>query len=184
MRIATEQGFLFWHASGTLYAAAGLLLRGRLEHGIRLLQKGLEAYRATGADLAVPYYLSMLGDAASRAGSFDEARRAFDEALALVEKNDERFQEAELHRLKGELALAESGDQAAAEECFRRASRSPAPASQAWELRATMSLARLWQRQGRRDEAFTALSTVSAPLPRASRCPISWTPRPCLRTGR
>ena len=44
IRIATEQGFLFWHASGTLYAAGGLLLQGRLEQGIRLLQNGLEAY--------------------------------------------------------------------------------------------------------------------------------------------
>ena len=107
MRIATEQGFLFWHASGTLYAAGGLLLQGRIEHGIRLLQNGLEAYRGTGAELAVPYYLSIFADGCLQAGRFSEARAALDEALALVEKNDEQFQEAELHRLKGELALVE-----------------------------------------------------------------------------
>src|SRR5258707_13603125 len=59
MRIATEQGFLFWHASGTLYAAGGLLLQGRLEQGLRLLQKGLDAYQGTDPELPHPYSLSM-----------------------------------------------------------------------------------------------------------------------------
>src|SRR6202011_269481 len=142
MRIATEQGFLFWHASGTLYVAGGLLLQGRLEKGLRLLQKGLEAYRGTGAELAVPYYLSMLADGCTRTGRFAEAREALNEALTLVEKNDERFQEAELHRLKGELLLAEWGDQIAAELCFRRAVETARrQQSKAWELRTTTSLA-------------------------------------------
>jgi hypothetical protein len=86
---------------------------------------------------------------------------ALNEALTLVEKNDERFQEAELHRLKGELLLAESGDQTAAEQCFRRSVEiAHRQQSKAWELRATTSLARLLQKQGRREEAFRALSTV------------------------
>jgi predicted ATPase/energy-coupling factor transporter ATP-binding protein EcfA2 len=161
MRIATEQGFLFWHASGTLYTAGGLLLQGRLEQGLRLLQKGLDAYRGTGAELALPYYLSMLADACMQTGRFAEAHTALNEALALAEKNDERFQEAELHRLKGELLLAESDDQITAEECFRRAVESAdRHQSKAWKLRATTSLARLWQKQGRREEALTALSAV------------------------
>ena len=161
MRVATEQGFLFWHASGTLYAAGGLLLQGRLEQGLRLLQKGLDAYRATGAGLALPYYLSMLADACTQTGRFAEAHMALDEALTLVEKNDERFQEAELLRLKGELLLAESGDQTTAEECFRRAVESAdRHQSKAWKLRATTSLAQLWQKQDRREEALTALSAV------------------------
>jgi Stage II sporulation protein E (SpoIIE) len=78
-----------------------------------------------------------------------------------VEKNDERFQEAELHRLQGELLLVESADQTAAEECFRRAVETARrQQSKAWELRVMTSLARLWQNQGRREEAFRALSTV------------------------
>jgi predicted ATPase/energy-coupling factor transporter ATP-binding protein EcfA2 len=163
IRIATEQGFLFWHASGTLYAAGGLLLQGRLERGLRQLQKGLEAYRATGAELALPYYLSMLVEACTQTGRFVEAHTALQEALMLVEKNDERFQEAELHRLKGELLLAESDDQTAAEECFRRAvETADRYQSKAWKLRATTSLAQLWQKQGRREEALTVLSAVHA----------------------
>ncbi len=161
VRVATEQGFLFWHASGTLYSAAGMLLQGRLEPGIRLLQTGLEAYRGTGAELAVPYYLSVLAEGCLRAGRFAEAHAALDEALSLVEKNDERFQEAELYRLRGELILAESDHQEAAQECFLRAVQTArGQQSRAWELRATTSLARLWKKRGRTQEAFKALSSA------------------------
>ena len=124
-----------------------MLLQGRVEQGIRLLQDGLEAYRDTGAELAVPYYLSILAEGCLLAGRFADAHTALDEALALVEKNDERFQEAELYRLKGELALAESGDRTSAEGCFRRAVQTAQrQQSKGWELRATMSLALLWQK--------------------------------------
>ena len=161
IRVATEQGFLFWHASGTLYSAAGLLLRGRLEEGLHVFQAGLSAYRATGAGLGLPYYLSLLGEALTQAGRFDEARHALTEALALVEQNDERFQEAELHRLRGELHLAEANDKTAAENSFLRALEiARRQHSRAWELRATLSLARLRHRQGRGNEAFTALTTA------------------------
>jgi predicted ATPase len=161
IQIATQQGFLFWHASGTLYAAGGLLLQGQLEAGLQLLQKGLEAYRGTGAELALPYYLSMLADGCTQTGRFAEAHVALNEALTLVEKNDERFQEAELHRLKGELLLAESGDQTAAEECFLQAIEiARGQQSKAWELRAATSLARVWQKQGRREDAFRTLGRV------------------------
>ena len=104
----------------------------------------------------------MLGDAYTQSGRFEDAHQALDEGLAVAEKNDDRCQEAELHRLKGELLLAESPDQAAAaEDCFRRAIETARrQQSKAWELRATMSLARLWQRQGRRDEARAALAAV------------------------
>ena len=91
-----------------------------------------------------------------------DAHKALNEGLAVAEKNDDRCHEAELLRLKGELLLAESPDQvAAAEECFRRAIETARhQQSKGWELRATMSLARLWQRQGRRDEAHGALAAV------------------------
>ena len=161
MRIATEQGFLFWHASGTLYAAGGLLLQARMERGLHLLEQGLEAYRITGAELGLPYYLSMLADARMRLRRFAEAHAALNEAMALAEENDERFQEPELYRLRGELLLAESDNRLAAEECFRRAIElAERYQSKAWKLRATTSLTRLWQKQGRREEAFKALSGV------------------------
>ena len=161
VQIAGEQGFLFWEATGTLYTAGGLLLQGRMERGLRLLENGLQSYRATGAQLGLPYYLSMLADAWIRAGRFAEAENALSEAIALADKNDERFQEAELYRLKGELLLAQSNDQTGAEEWFGRSiGTAERQGSKAWALRTTMSLVRLWQKQGDREKAFTALSSV------------------------
>jgi urea ABC transporter urea binding protein len=163
IRIATEQGLLFWHATGTLYKAAGLLLEGQGELGLPLFREGLRAYRATGAGLALPYYLSILGAALTQAGQFAEARQVLDEALIVVEKNDDRFQEAELHRLKGELLLAQRGDEAGAEGCFHRAiATAQRQQGRAWELRATMSLARLRRKQGRGGEGRAALAAVYA----------------------
>ena len=162
MAIATEQGFQLWHALGTLHKGAGMLLQGQREEALPLLLKGFGAFRATGAEVRVPSYLSMLGDAYTQSGRFEDALKALNEGLAVAEKNDDRCHEAELHRLKGELLLAESPDQiAAAEDCFRRAIETARrQQSKAWELRATMSLARLWQRQGRRDDARAALAAV------------------------
>jgi predicted ATPase len=160
--VAAEQGFEWWRTTAVLYKAAGIVLQGRPEEALPLLLKGLDAYRGSGSELALPYYLSMVGDAFTQAGRFQDAHQALDEALALAEKNDDRFQEAELHRLKGELLLAESPDQAGgAEDCFRQAIETARrQQSKAWELRATMSLTRLWQRQRRRDEARAALAAV------------------------
>lgn len=162
VRIAKEQGFLFWQASGTLYQAAGILLQAQTEAGLALFQKGLDAYRSTGAGLALPYYLGLSGETLMRSGQYDQASQCLDEALALAEKNDEHFYEAELHRLKGELFLAQSPvDVPTAEDYFLRAiAIARRQQSRAWELRATMSLARLRQRQSRGDEAFAILSDV------------------------
>jgi predicted ATPase len=160
--IAAEQGFALWSATGPFFQGAGSLLQGDRDAALPLLLRGLDAFRAGGAELTLPGQLSTLGDAYTQIGGFDDARRTLNEGLALVEKHDERCQEAELHRLKGELLLAESPEQwAAAEDCFRKAIETAhRQQSKAWELRATMSLARLWQRQGRRTEARTALATI------------------------
>jgi serine/threonine protein kinase/predicted ATPase len=161
--IGTEHGFQLWRALGTLHKGAGLLLQGRGEEALPLLLNGFGAFRATGAEVRVPAYLSMLGDAYTQSARFEDAHQALDEGLAVAEKNDDRCHEAELHRLKGELLLAESPDQSAdAGHCFRRAvSTARRQQSKGWELRATMSLARLWQRQGRRGDAHVALAAIT-----------------------
>jgi len=160
--IATDQGFQLWQALGTLHKGAGLLLQDRRDDALPLLVDGLRQFRGTGALLRVPYYLGMLGEAYTRAGRFEEAFAALDEALSVVDKNDDRFQEAELHRLKGELHLAAAGGQEVeAEVCFQRAiAIARRQQSKAWELRATMSLARHWQERDRRGEAQSALGAV------------------------
>jgi serine/threonine protein kinase/predicted ATPase len=162
MAIGTDQGFQLWHALGVLHKGAGMLLQNRREQGLPLLLKGYGAFRATGAEVRVPSYLGMLGDAYTQSARFEDALKALNEGLAVAEKNDDRSYEAELHRLEGELLLAESPDKtAAASDCFRQAIEiARHQRSRAWELRATMSLARFWQRQGRRDEARAALAAV------------------------
>ena len=157
---ATEHGFALFRATGTLYRGAGFALEGRLDEALPLLTQGLEAYRATGAGLALPYYFSILGDAYIRAGRPADARRALDEGLLVAKKSDELCQEAELRRLKGELALL-SSDQVDAEANFLRAIEiAQHQSSKAWELRATASLARLRMEQGRREEARRMLSNI------------------------
>jgi predicted ATPase len=162
MAVATEQGFPFWHALGTLHKGAGMLLQGRREEALSLLLKGFTAFRATGAEVRVPSYLGMLGDAYTQLGRFDDAHKALDEGHAVAEKNDDRCFEAELHRLQGELLLAESPDRMSdAEACFRRAiETAQGQQSKGWELRATTSLSRLCHKYGRSDEARAALAAV------------------------
>jgi serine/threonine protein kinase/predicted ATPase len=160
--IGREQGFPLWHALGTIHMGTGVLLQGRPAEALPLLLNGLSEFRATGADLRVSCYLAILGDAYMQLARYKDAENVLNEGLAIAEKNDERCHDAELYRLKGELLLAESPEQnAAAEGCFRMALETAArQQSKAWELRAALSLARLWQRGGRRDEARAALAAV------------------------
>ncbi len=160
--IASQQGFALWHATGTFFKGAVMLLHGEPEKALPLLLKGLDAFRSSGAELTLPFQLCILGEAFMQLGRLDDARRALNEGLALAEKNDERCQEAELHRLKGELLMAESPNlEVATEDCFHQAlGTMRRQQSRAWELRTTMSLARLRLRQGRREEARSALATI------------------------
>jgi class 3 adenylate cyclase len=151
MAIAAAQGFALWQATGTFFKGAGMFLQGQRDPGLALVLRGLAAFRATGAELFLPCQLGFVGEACTVVGRFRDARRALDEASELVEKNDERCEEAEIYRLKGELLLAESADpDPAAEGLFRQATAIAwRQQSKAFVLRSTMSLARLWQRQGR-----------------------------------
>jgi predicted ATPase len=138
-----------------------MLLQGQREEGLPLLLRGYDAFRATGAEVRVPAYLSMLGDAYTQSARFEDAQQALKEGLAVAEKNDDRSHEAELYRLQGELLLAQSADESAAEGYVRQAIETAQhQQSKAWQLRATMSLARLWQRQGRCTEAHAALAAI------------------------
>jgi class 3 adenylate cyclase/predicted ATPase/tRNA A-37 threonylcarbamoyl transferase component Bud32 len=164
IQIATEQRFALWHATGTFFKGAGMLLDGRATEALSFLRNGHAAFRAGGARLTLPFQFSTLGEAFTRAHRFEDARRALDEGLAMGEETDERCQEAELHRLKGELLRAEDPEQArAAENSFCVAIETARrQRSKAWELRAATSLARLWQDEGRRAEARAALEPVYA----------------------
>jgi len=163
-RIGAEQGFTMWRITGLMYRAGGLVLQGRAAEAIPLLHQGLDEYRSAGCGLALPYYLSILGDAYIQTGRFDQAYKALDEALTIAEKNEDLFQEAELHRLMGELALAQSpGNDAIAEARFESAlAIARRQQSRAWELRTTLSLARLWRQHGRTADARERLAAAHA----------------------
>ena len=151
IKLSTEQGLPLWLASGTILQGWVLAQQGRVEAGIAQLLQGLASWRATGAELELPYFLSQLVEAYGKAGRVREGLSTVNEAIALVQKNRERIHEAELYRLKGELLL-QSRVQEEAEECFRQAiDIARRQSAKSLELRAVMSLVRLGsQRQGTR----------------------------------
>jgi len=160
--LATTHGFALWKATGIAFHGAGLYLQGDRAKGLAHLLEGLAAFRASGAQLTLSYQLCNVGEACLEFKRFRDAHLVIDEGLELAAKNDERFQEAELHRMKGELLLAEAADpDTAAEAHFRQAiTTAREQHSKAWALRATMSLARLWQRQGRTEAAREVLHEI------------------------
>ena len=163
IRTSSEHGFPLFQATGIIYGAAGRLLQGQAKPALPVLIKGLEAYRATGAGLALPYYLGLLGAACTQAAIRLDAERALDEALSIADKTEERCNEAEIYRLKGDLAIEQGQEPRVAESAYLRsidiANRQQ---SKAWELRTTTSLARLYQRTNRRSEARERLGGVLA----------------------
>ena len=126
------------------------------------MHQGLAAYQATGAALSMPYYHALLSEVYWNMGELQEGYRLLTEALVLVDKTDERIYEAELYRLKGELLLAQSPDNhTKAETCFQHAIRiACSQQAKSWELSCDPSLARLWQQQGKRQEAHDLLAPV------------------------
>jgi predicted ATPase len=130
--------------------------------GMPVLRQGLALYRATGAELNLPFYLALLVEAHARIEQGQKGLCVLNEALALVNKNDECFYEAELYRLKGVLVLASSmDDHSEAEACFHQAlAIACRQEAKSLELRAATSLARLWQKQGKRDEARELITSV------------------------
>ena len=129
-----------------------------------------------------PHWRGYLAEALARAGRVEEGLETLEEALEQVERTGERFNEAELHRLKGELLLQRGapGGEAEAEACFQKAiAVARGQEARSWELRATVSLARLWQRTGEaRGGAGRRSPPSTAGSPRAS------TPPTCRRPGR
>jgi predicted ATPase len=162
IRFAADQGFPLFRATGLIYEAGGLLLRGRAAQSLPGLLDGLNTYRATGAALALPYYLGLLGTALIESGPASDAEAALDKALAVAGESRDLCHEAELHRLKGELAARHDGNDAAEASFHKSIEIALRQQSKAFELRATTSLARLYQRTNRRNEAQVKLGAVLA----------------------
>jgi class 3 adenylate cyclase/tetratricopeptide (TPR) repeat protein len=139
-----------------------LTQQGDVPAGISDIREAMERRRAMGMGAVWPWYLALLADAYGALGQLEEGLRALEEALQWVQRNDERLYEAEVYRIKGELLLKQHvPDTAAAEQCFERALQvARQQEAKSWELRAAISLSRLWQQEGKRDAARELLMPV------------------------
>jgi predicted ATPase len=180
LTLAHEHGFALWLGVGTSLQGWTLAERatqsGAREQGaagLLQLREGLAALRATGAELGIPLLLGAVAQGYAHGGQVQEGLKVIAEALAMVEKNEERWNEAELYRLKGELMWQQSKGQSPrfevpssqaegeAEACFQQAIEiARRQSAKSLELRAVMSLARLWQHQGKQDEARQLLAEI------------------------
>ena len=169
LALSAEQGFEFFAAHATAFRGWALVEQGKGEEGIAQIRAGLAAYRATGAELERSYFLGLLAEAYGRVGQPEEGLRVVGEALAEVHMRGVRFYEAELYRLKGELLLIRNEGRGGSRtpateeaEIWLRLALEMARRQQAksLELRATMSLSRLWQQQGKRDAGHELLTEV------------------------
>jgi predicted ATPase len=160
--LATEQNFPHFLAAATMVQGWALTEAGEVETGLAQLRQGLPAWRATGAGLYEPYFLGLQAEAHGRAGSVHEGLDLVAKALRRVEETGERWFEAELHRLAGELMLQlPETDLAGAEARLRQATTiARLQNAKLWELRATTRLARLWTEQDRRGEAHDLLAPL------------------------
>jgi predicted ATPase len=168
--LATEHGFPLRIAEGTIFRGWALVGQEEREAGLTVLRQGLMAYRATAAEAFLPSHLARLAEAYGKAGQPEEGLTALAEALAVADKTGAHFDEAELYRLKGELTLQQlkiknltpsTHEEAEAEEYFLKAIEiAQKQHAKSWELRAAMSLARLWRRQGKQQEAHHLLSEI------------------------
>lgn len=169
--LSTEQGFSLWRVWGIILQSWALAEQGQVEEGIMLTRQGLTAYRATGGEVWLPYFLSLLAEAHGKTGQTEKGLTVLVEALSAVDRTGERMYEAELYRLKGELLLVQEGSRLQAvgfrekteeaEACFHRAIEvARRQQAKSLELRAVMSLSRLWQQQGKKEAARQMLAEI------------------------
>jgi predicted ATPase len=160
--LAEEKGASLRRAEAMFQRGGAFALTDKVSDALNMITAGVTAWRATGATVWTPLHMSFLANAHAELGHFGEARRCIDEAMTAVETSREKWCDAEVNRIAGEVALkSPERDAAKAEEYFER-SLAIAHAQQAksWELRAAMSLARLWRGQGKVQQARDLLAPV------------------------
>jgi predicted ATPase len=165
--LSNEQRFPFVGGWGTMYRGWALAQQGQVEEGLVQIRQGLAASRATGAGVGWPYWLALLAEVYGKVGQVEEGLLLLAEAITVLDKTGERFYEAELYRLKGTLTLQsqvpgpKSKVEAEAEEYFLKAiAIARKQRAKTLVLRAVMSLARLWQQQGKKNEARLMLADI------------------------
>jgi predicted ATPase len=160
--LADEKGTSFWKAGGTSVRGWLFAVTDRPFEAVQMIASGISAWRSTGSTFSMPIWLAHLASAHAHLGQFDHGWRYACEAMTAAETTRERWFEADIHRIAGEIALlSPEPDAAKAEACFERAlAVARQQQAKSWELRAAMSLARLWRDQGNVSEARELLAPV------------------------
>jgi predicted ATPase len=162
--LSNEHGFIHALSVGMIRRGWAQATQGAVAEGIGQLRQGLATLRNAGTELPLSYHLALLAEAYGQGGKVDAGLNVLAEALAHLDESGERGLEAEINRLKGEFLMAQTGKEGKkkeVEECFRQAlDVARRQQAKSLELRAAMSLSRLWQQQGRRVEARQLLAGI------------------------
>ncbi len=160
--LATEQGFPFLAEAGAFAQGWVCIEQGQVDEGIAQMAHSLAGPRAAGMEQGLPFSLGLLADAYARTGQTEEGLALLAEGLAVAQRSGGRYWESELRRLQGELLLHQRPSDVTQAERYLSQALDTARRQQAksWELRAAMSLSRLWQRQERRQDAYQLLAEV------------------------
>jgi predicted ATPase len=160
--LANEKGASIWRAIGTMDQGLLFALTGKATDAVQRIGAGLSEFRSTGSTVWTPLYLPHLALAHAELGQSEDAWRCISEAMTVMETSKERLPEAEVNRIAGEIMLTSpERDAAEAERYFERAlAVARAQQTKSWELRAAMSLARLWRDQRKPQQARELLAPV------------------------
>jgi predicted ATPase len=159
LMFATEQAYPFWTAWATAQRGWLSAQQGQSDQAIAQLEDGLSQMRAVGTEVTQASVMGWMGEALASLGRTSDALRLIEQALDKVDRNRERWGEAELLRLRGVVLLA-ADTRAAENSCRQAIERSRQQDAKSWELRAAISLAHLWRDQGRRAEACDLLAPI------------------------
>jgi predicted ATPase len=160
--LADKKGTLYWKTQGMLMRAWHLAVTGQASDAVHISNSALTEWRSLGSKLFMPLHLAGLARALAELGQFDDAWRSISEAMTAMETTKEKWCEAEVHRIAGEIALKSPAPDAAKAEAYFERALAVARKQQAksLELRAAMSMARLWRDQGKRQQAHDLLAPV------------------------
>ena len=160
--LADEKGAMFWKSAGMIFQGGLFVLTGKAAEAVETITSGITALRCTGATAGIPSSFSILARAYGELGQLDDAWRCIGEAITAVETTKARIWETQVYRTAGELSLmSPEPDAVKAEAYFERAlAVSRQQQAKSWELRAAMSMARLWRDQGKVQEARELLAPV------------------------
>jgi predicted ATPase len=161
--LAEEKGAMHWKMQAMAHRGCVLALVGKSAEAIQTISSGIDEWRSIGATVFAPFWLSHLALADADLGKFDGAWRNLGETMTAIATSKEKWCEAEINRVAGEIALKSPEPDAAtkAQAHFERAlTVARQQQAKSWELRAAMSLARLWHEQGKPQQARDLLAPV------------------------